>query len=235
MREKYWAWSLAHSKCSINGSHVMFCLLLLLNFHSLGFLQPGDSGRECRCPPHLAVSKGSVVGLGNLGQQGSPGLKWKSHTLRRGRERERGLDQCFPNFAVCAHRWETCWNIDSDPVGQGFSLRFCVSNKLPGDVSAAGPQPMRGVAKIQGFDVKCQANFKSREKKDWKLEYKTQVWSRRGSDVLWVVFSTARLELCCPAWWPPTPCGYWHFILLGMCRACKTHTGFWRLSTKKTL
>lgn len=33
-----------------------------------------------------------------------------------------------------------CYNEDPDLVGLGWSLRFCISNKLPGDADAAFPE-----------------------------------------------------------------------------------------------
>lgn len=49
---------------------------------------------------------------------------------------------CVPVLQIeesgCTH--ESCSNADSDPSSLGYSLRFGISIKFSGDVSAAGPQ-----------------------------------------------------------------------------------------------
>lgn len=47
-------------------------------------------------------------------------------------------------------------NADSDSVGLGWTLRVCISNKLPGDVSAAGPQTMICVARCRPLETSEQ-------------------------------------------------------------------------------
>lgn len=44
--------------------------------------------------------------------------------------------QCFSDLQITG----SGYNADADPVGLECSLGHCISNKLPRDVSAAGPQ-----------------------------------------------------------------------------------------------
>lgn len=44
----------------------------------------------------------------------------------------------LPN--VYADHLECPYSTDFDSGGQGWGLRFCESNRLPGDAEAAGPQ-----------------------------------------------------------------------------------------------
>lgn len=38
------------------------------------------------------------------------------------------------------------------------------------------------------------------ENKDWRLEYKTHMWSRKANGMLGVTFSIIHLDPCCPIW-----------------------------------
>lgn len=45
--------------------------------------------------------------------------------------------------------WRSWENADLDSLGLGWSLRFCISSKHPGDAASAAPWTMLGLAKLQ--------------------------------------------------------------------------------------
>lgn len=51
------------------------------------------------------------------------------------------LDQSCSDLIVCMHNPGIRINEDSDSVGLRRHLKFCISNKLPGEANAAGLQP----------------------------------------------------------------------------------------------
>ena len=49
--------------------------------------------------------------------------------------------KCFSNLNVHKNHLEILLKIDSGSGGQGWDLRFCISNKLPGDHAWAIGEP----------------------------------------------------------------------------------------------
>lgn len=68
-------------------------------------------------------------------------IKVRKYTVPSTR-REEFVSSLHPGFSNCDVHMdpESCWNADSDPVGLGQSLRFCISSQLPGNARAFGPQ-----------------------------------------------------------------------------------------------
>lgn len=56
------------------------------------------------------------------------------------------IHQLFSNFGESVTLWGSCENADSNSVGLGWSLRFCICNKLSDDAQTAQPQTAVGVA-----------------------------------------------------------------------------------------
>lgn len=75
-------------------------------------------------------------------------------------EREREVWTPHNNFNVHTPPPRTCKNADSDSVGLRRGMSVCISNKLPGDADAAGPQstsrlsfqPMQGLTVSPSLD-----------------------------------------------------------------------------------
>lgn len=59
-----------------------------------------------------------------------------------------------PSTSTCIRNTqESCSNADFASVGLGWSLRVCISNKPPGDVSAAGPQTTICIARCRPLEM----------------------------------------------------------------------------------
>lgn len=135
---------------------------------------------------------------GESRQQGSPRLKWKSNAIRKGRERERGpravplkLHSAYKLFGKLAEMQILIQWVRASAWDSAFLTSFWVMSCCWHHAAHVWSNKELRL----GEQMSSQG-----EKKDWKWECKTQVWSRTASSLLWVTFSITHLELCSPVW-----------------------------------